>query len=82
MNLSKIENLLPNRLKSISFRTISALNVFSKTINDLEKINEDISLTEKIKEKQAIKIENDLLFLARIKFDNKNVISKIKDIIE
>ena len=82
MNLSKIENLLPNRLKSISFRTTSVLNVFSKTINDLEKINEDISLTEKIKEKQAIEIENDLLFLARIKFDNKNVISKIKDIIE
>lgn len=82
MNLSKIENLLPNRLKSISFRTTSALNVFSKTTNDLKKINEDISLTEKIKEKQAIEIENDLLFLARIKFDNENLISKIKDIIE
>ncbi len=82
MNLSKIKNLLPNRLKSISFRTTSALNMFSKTINDLEKINEDISLTEKIKEKQAIEIENDLLFLARIKFDNENVISKIKYITE
>jgi hypothetical protein len=82
MNLSKIKNLLLSKYKSISFRTNSALNVFSKTINELEKINEDIILTEKIKSKQLSEIECELLFLNTIKSENETIISKIKHIIE
>ena len=70
-----------NITRSIENRVKSALSVFQKTKNELEKINKDISSVSENKQKQIKELEEELRIVKVFYDDNSKVISKINNLL-
>lgn len=67
-------------LKSLQNRSKSIVDVFTKTVDDLNVVNTDIRMLATEKEIEKAKIEEQLVTLAEQEAQNTNVINKINQI--
>ena len=69
-------------LDMLQKRSKNITNIFSKTMEELRLVNEDIQTLSDEKLAQKAKIESDLLVLSTQQQENNNVISKLNKIFE
>lgn len=75
--LNFIRSLFLNSAKSLENRSNSVMSVFSKTVDDLNKINTEV-LESKVKKIEAIsKITKEVDTLEAIHISNSKIINKI-----
>ena len=69
-----------NRVKQFKSQSTKSLNIFNKTIADLIKVNKEISKRIKVNRDKvnALTLKNN--DLDKVKFENEQVITKIKNI--
>jgi hypothetical protein len=69
-------------LDMLQKRSKNITNIFSKTMEELRLVNEDIQTLSNEKLAEKAKIEADLLVLSTQQNENNNVISKLNKIFE
>jgi hypothetical protein len=69
-------------LDMLQKRSKNITNIFSKTMEELRLVNEDIQTLAEEKKAQKAKIESELNVLSTQEAENNNVISKLSKIFE
>jgi hypothetical protein len=69
-------------LEMLQKRSKNITNIFSKTMEELRLVNEDIQTLAEEKKAQKAKIESELNVLSTQEAENNNVISKLSKIFE
>lgn len=69
-----------NTVDNIVKRSLNVVNVFTKTINDLTAINQEITMIADEKEQAIAQLQNDVATLDHQRSENTKVIEKIQNI--